>query len=428
MRHATHITLSLALALALTLATGSALTARGQGAVLAVPHAGNQTPAAASLGSFVAVAWSAQRAPGATDIYVAVSRDAGVSFGGGVRVNAVPSEARVGGELPPRVGLVPRADAADPEIVVAYGSKTEHTEIKVSRSVDGGRTFSPGRPLQAAGAPGDRGWHAMALDASGTAHVMWLDHRGLASQGTASHAAHEAAALDGVAMARKSGLYYARDTGGTAPHERELLSGVCYCCKVALATAPGGAVFAAWRHVYPGNIRDIAFIASRDGGRTFGAQGRVSTDGWELAGCPDDGPAMAVDLDGTVHVVWPTVLAGPTPEGAIFYASSRDGRTFTARRRIPTLGSPRPMHPQIAVDGSGGIVVAWDEVLSGRRRAAARTIRFDEAGQLVFGAPEHLGSDDTPSFYPVLVATPRGVLAIYVTGAQGSTVIRTSPL
>jgi len=27
--------------------------------------------------------------------------------------------------------------------------------------------------------------------------------------------------------------------------------------------------FAAWRHVYPGNIRDIAFTVSRDGGRTL---------------------------------------------------------------------------------------------------------------------------------------------------------------
>ena len=34
--------------------------------------------------------------------------------------------------------------------------------------------------LQSAGAAGDRGWPALALDKRGTAHAIWLDHRGLA--------------------------------------------------------------------------------------------------------------------------------------------------------------------------------------------------------------------------------------------------------
>ena len=30
-----------------------------------------------------------------------------------------------------------------------------------------------------------------------------------------------------------------------------------------------GAIYLAWRQVYAGNIRDITFTSSRDGGRTF---------------------------------------------------------------------------------------------------------------------------------------------------------------
>lgn len=396
--------------------------------VLAVEGSSNQTPAAASLGPFVAVAWSAQSAQGKADVYLAVSDDGGASFGGPVRVNAVAGEARVGGELPPRVGLVARPGQAAPEVVVAYGSKTEGTGIKVARSGDGGRTFTPGLALQASGAVGDRGWHALALDQTGAAHVMWLDHRGLAAARDTSHGHHEAAAIDGVAMARASGLYYAREDRGQSTTERELVKGVCYCCKVALATGPDKTLYAAWRHVYPGNIRDIAFLASSDLGRTFDTAGRVSVDEWQLAGCPDDGPAMAVDGEGTVHVVWPTVMSGPTPEGAVFYASSRDGRTFSPRVRVPTLGSPRPMHPQIVVAGNGRVTVAWDEVLDGQRHAAVRTISFDEAGQPLFGATTRLDPTSTPSSYPVLVSTPRGTLAVYVSGTPGATVIRTSVL
>jgi hypothetical protein len=321
------------------------------------------------------------------------------------------------------VGLVARS-AGDPEIVVVFGSRIEGTAIKVARSTDGGRTFGPGRPLQAAGAAGDRGWHALAIDPAGTAHVMWLDHRGLAEGGAAEHAHHEAAAIDGVAMAQRSGLYYARESAEGAASERELAKGVCYCCKVALAAGRDGALFAAWRHVYAGNIRDIAFIGSRDGGRTFEPPGRVSVDAWQLAGCPDDGPAMAVDGAGTIHVVWPTVMGGETPEGAIFYASSRDGRTFSARARVPTLGSPRPMHPQIVVDAGGRVTVAWDEVIGGIRHAAIRAVTPDEAGQPQFGPAERVGGPDAPSSYPVLVDTPRGTLAVFVSGEAGASVIR----
>ena len=73
-------------------------------------------------------------------------------------------------------------------------------------------------------------------------------------------------------MAQKSGLYYAASAGGgRCPPERALAMGVCYCCKTALAAGADGALFAAWRHVYPGNLRDIAFSVSRDSGRTFSA-------------------------------------------------------------------------------------------------------------------------------------------------------------
>ena len=175
-------------------------------------------------------------------------------------------------------------------------------------------------------------------------------------------------------MAQKSGLYYAT-AGKAASTERELAPGVCYCCKTALAIGPDGSVYAAWRHVYPGNFRDMAFTSSRDGGRTFAPPVRVSEDGWAINGCPDDGPALAVDRSGAVHLVWPTVIDGPNPEGALFYATTRDGRTFTARTRIPSSGAGRPSHPQIVVDGRGRVVVAWDESVNGRRVAVAREVK-----------------------------------------------------
>jgi hypothetical protein len=410
----------LALVLAALISIGHSLLAGSPGeATLAVKDRVNSAPWIAAAGSFVAVAWGAS-ANGKGDVYVAISRDGGQTFGQPVQVNAIAGEARLGGEIPPRVALLTAKASTVPEIAVLWNARGETTSIKTSRSRDGGRTFDTPVVLQTAGAPGDRGWPALALDQQGIAHAIWLDHRGLAADRMEGHADHKSAGEhDGVAMAQHSGLYYAATGQSSLPRERELFKGVCYCCKTALSVGPDGALYAAWRHVYQGNIRDVAFTVSRDGGRSFSAPVRVSEDKWELNGCPDDGPAMVVDARSTVHLVWPTVIGGTNPEGALFYASSRDGRSFTPRVRIPTLGSPKPSHPQIAIDSAGRVVVAWDESVNGRRVAAARVLNRD-AGQRV-GEPIMLAVDGG-STYPVLATTDRGVIAVWTTGGKPSVV------
>ena len=384
-------------------------------ASLAVKGRSNTTPWVAAEDSFVAVAWGASIA-GKTDVFVAISRDSGRTFGVPVQVNTPPGEARLGGELPPRVALAARGGSADPEVAVLWTARGETTDVMTARSLDGGKTFEPAVRLQSSGALGDRGWPALALDTQGTAHAIWLDHRGLAASRVAgeTRAGHQdGAAHEGAAMAQKSGLYYAAATG-SPPAERELARGVCYCCKTALAVGSDGVLYAAWRHVYPGNLRDMAFAVSRDGGRSFSEPVRVSEDGWAIDGCPDDGPALAADDRGMVHIVWPTVVGGSNPEGALFYASSTDGRTFTQRTRIPTLGSLNPSHPQIIVDRAGRIVIAWDELVKGQRVAAARELKMQRNQAVGFGSVVTLSSDG-PAMYPVLAVTGSGILAVWTT-------------
>jgi len=388
---------------------GVASTGGKADVTLAITGATNQTPWVAASGSLVAVAWAASAA-GRADIYTAVSRDGGLTFGSPVRVNTVAGEARVSGEIAPRVSLVPKP-GGDPEIVVLWNAKDGTTQIKIARSHDGGRTFGAARPLQTAGAAGDRGWHALTVDKGGTAHAIWLDHRGMAAgkDAAADHKEH-----DGAAMAQRSGLYYA-SSGATVSADRELFKGVCYCCKTAMATGPDGTLYAAWRHVFAGNFRDMGFTSSRDGGKTFAPLVRVNQDGWSINGCPDDGPAMVVDLKGTVHLVWPTVAGGT--EGALLYAVSRDGRSFSAPVRVPTLGSPKPSHPQIAIDSRGRVVVAWDEVRNGVRGAA-----FSRMTAGAFAPAQSFGTN-APSTYPVLAAGAKGLVAVWAAGSPAQATI-----
>lgn len=378
--------------LAIAIASGQHLPAQSHHLTLAVPGRANSTPWITSHGADVAIAWAATR-DGKGDIYVAMSRDGGRTFGLPVRVNASEGEARVSGEIAPRVALSARKNGV-PVVSVTWNAKDTTTQIKTARSTDGGRTFGPAISLQSAGAAGDRGWQAAATDSNGALHVIWLDHRGMAA--SANHAMHKGAG-DGAGMAQRSALYY----WGGAP-ERELFKGVCYCCKTAMAIGPHDEIYAAWRHVFPGNLRDMGFTRSHDGGKTFSPLVRVAEDGWSINGCPDDGPAMAVDGKGTVHLVWPTVK---NEQGVILYATSTDGRTFSTPVTVPTLGGPKPSHPQVAVDASGQVFVAWDESRNGVRTAAV--------ARLGGGAPVLLGA---ATMYPVLAATDAGIVAAWTSG------------
>jgi hypothetical protein len=392
--------------LALVLLSSVALAAQPSSTgTLVVPNRVNSTPWVAAAGSFVAVAWGAA-ANGKGDIFLAVSRDGGRVFSPPVRVNSVEGDARISGEIAPRVALLARSGVPDPLITVTWNAKDGTTQIRTARSRDGGRTFTGEKQLQTRGAIGDRGWQASALDSRGTLHTIWLDHRaihpttqsprrgdpGMAAAKASGDQDEHKGAHDGVAMAQRSGLYYAADG---AP-ERELFKGVCYCCKTAMAIGPKGEIYAAWRHVFAGSMRDMGFTMSRDGGRTFTPLTRVSQDG---------GPAMAVDAKGTVHLVWPTVK---DEQGVILYATSQDGRTFTTPRRLPGLGSRKPSHPQIAIASNGSPVVAWDEVLEGVRHAAIH--RIGDA------RPAHVIGASTS--YPVMAATDTGVVAVWTAGPR----------
>jgi hypothetical protein len=365
---------------------------------LAIPNRANSTPWVAASGSFVAVTWAAA-ANGKGDIFLAVSRDGGRSFSSPVRVNSVAGDPRISGEIAPRVALMARSGLPDPYITVTWNAREATTQIRTARSRDGGSTFVEEMNLQTKGAIGDRGWQASAIDGRGTLHTVWLDHRAMAAaKASGDHSQHKGE-HDGVAMAQRSGLYYAAD----GVPERELFKGVCYCCKTALATGPKGEIYAAWRHVFAGNMRDMGFTVSRDGGKTFAPLMRVNQDGWSIQGCPDDGPAMAVDAKGTVHLVWPTVKG---EQGVILYATSRNGASFTAPVRLPALGGPKPSHPQIAISGTGRAFVAWDESRDGVRRAAIAPIGGSDSLEILGDATS----------YPVMAAAGSGIVAVWTSG------------
>ena len=402
----------------------------GPGVALTVAGRTSANVSLASRGQFVVAVWSASLPAGQTDVYAAVSTDGGSRFSTPIRVNTTPGEVNVNGEQPPRVTVSsPGAGAATPKVTVIWTAKGANgTRLLTSRSTDGGRTFARSAQVGGTDAAGNRGWEAIAADAADRVSTVWLDHRALAKQGDqmatmhhdTTHSGSAAAAKpDGVAMAQLSQLYYAPLDPPATP--RALTGGVCYCCKTALATGPGNRVAIAWRHVYPGNLRDIAFTISRDGGRTFAAPLRVSEDKWQLEGCPDDGPTIGVDGQGSVHVIWPTLVTERgTPTIALFHSVSRDGIRFSPRARLPTEGVPH--HPQMVVTPQGAVVAAWDELAGGRRRIVAAERTLDPKGAPTFRRAV-LSTTDV-GVYPFVTVTGGSALVAWTSGPPSASTIR----
>ncbi|MEQ1690162.1 MAG: hypothetical protein ABMA00_02665 [Gemmatimonas sp.] len=399
----------------------STASAHAQPITLSVAGRTAANPTIAAEGQFVAVAFSAATSS-SMDVFLATSRDGGRTFATPTQVNVVAGDARVSGEEPPYVALVPRKGST-PDVVVVWTTRNGSTWKLVSaRSTNGGRTFGASANVPGSEADGSRGWQSVAVDANGRVLVLWLDHRGMA---TADSTHKHGATASGQPMPKadpteRAGLSKVLFGSLDSKSALTVAQSVCYCCKTSLA-ATGSNVYAVWRHVFPGGQRDIAFSMSSDRGRAFSTPIRVGDDQWKFDGCPDNGPTIAVDLKRHVHVVWPTPVDGKDLSTmALFYAVSRDGRTFTERVRIPSRGMTS--HPRMVLGVDGNPVVAWDEVVSGTRRLAMTRVRVDASGRATF---VDLQAPDTGAgqWYPTVAAAAGGTLVAWVRQVDKGSVV-----
>ena len=368
-------------------------------------------------GDRVAAAWAATGADG-TDVYAAFSSDGGRSFGAPRRVNDQDGDVTANGEQPPRIVI------SGTTVDVLWVSKRGGTgTIRAAASADGGSTFGPARTITPAGLAGARGWESAAVGEDGTLHAVWLDGRNAtphhpAGASSAPHAAGGQAMHHGDS---RQDIYHAmwRPAAASAatdetPLETPVASNVCFCCKTAIATR-GRDVYVAWRHLFPGGVRDIALARSTDGGGRFGSPVRVSEDNWQIDACPDDGPAIALDDAGRLDVAWPTMVSdGGTPRMAIFDATSRDGGvTFSPRRRVDGATAPAA-HPRIAAGRAGRTAIVWDELSGGVRRVMIRESD---------GAPTVISAGRIAT-YPAVAATREGFVVAWTDQSADRAVVR----
>ena len=373
---------------------------------LSVPAAASSTPSLAVVGRYVAAVWTAT-ANGTTNVYFAMSDNGGATFSSPRRVNEQDGDAGATNEQPPRVAI--SGSGTSRTFTVLWSKRdlgpqdTRRDIIRISRSTDGGRTFSPARLTHDQAFSGARGWQSLAAGANGVLHAVWLDGRQAGSKIAAM--AHKGTPHKGQPPQE---VYHGVLTADGRMIETRIAEDVCFCCKTAVSVDQRGHVYAAWRHIFPGSMRDIAFAKSTDGGKSFSPLVRVSEDNWQLNGCPEDGPSLAVDPSGAVHIAWATVVNdADEPRKALFYATSRDGKVFSPRIRVGTNGASTPGHPQLTLISNGSAAIVFDEAIGGNRRVSFA--RVTPSGEV---QPPQVLSGEESATHPVIAGTAAGSVLV----------------
>ncbi len=261
------------------------------------------------------------------------------------------------------------------------------SELRLSRSLDGGRSFQPSVLVNDDDQLVAHSFDSLYLGHDGTLHIAWIDGR------------------DGK---KDPGTYATRSTdhGRTLAKNVKIDESTCVCCRTSLATSPEGTVYLAWRKIFEGNIRETVVARSTDGGQTFSEPVIVGHDRWVYAGCPHRPASLGVDRQGRLYVAWYTEGADETP--AIYLSYSDDqGRTFSPKQALNSSKGTFPDHPQMAVDGQGRVVVIWEEQ-SPVRREVVMSASFDR-GQ-TFGKPVKLNEKKGQS--PVVSMNSQGFVAL----------------
>ncbi|MEJ2604578.1 MAG: sialidase family protein [Gammaproteobacteria bacterium] len=176
-------------------------------------------------------------------------------------------------------------------------------DVMLSVSRDGGNSWSAPFSPHTDGTPTEHGFVTLFpwQEAIG---VVWLDGRNTAG----GHGSN------GGGMTLRSALV---SPEGELLDRRPIDELVCDCCQTdAVVTESGPLV--AYRNRNEEEIRDIQ-VARSDGG-TWAEPVAVHEDGWQIAGCPVNGPALATD-GRRVDIVWFTAAE----TAAVRFARSQDG-------------------------------------------------------------------------------------------------------
>ncbi|MFN0088236.1 MAG: sialidase family protein [Blastocatellia bacterium] len=232
-------------------------------------------------------------------------------------------------------------------------------DVRIARSLDGGRSW--GRPFapHRDGVKAEHGFVSLFAARDGALAAVWLDGREMKPAADAHGHGHGNMTLRYVKIKRD----------GTLTDEAALDGRVCECCQTSAAmTADGPVVVYRDRSEHEKEIRDISVVRLNAG--KWSAPRPVFQDGWQLDGCPVNGPVVAADKR-RVAVAWFTAASGVSRVKLAF--SDDAGDSFGAPVAVDD-GNPAGRVDVLLLD-DGGAMVCWLEKTTGGGEIRLRRVR-----------------------------------------------------
>jgi hypothetical protein len=336
------------------------------------------------------VAWTDFRGGSKGDIYLSRSTDGGTTFSKNIPVYT-------GGTAPSAMqrGVQFVVDSKGAIHMVWMENKGGY-DIFYTRSSDG-QTFTTPVPLSQDSSKHNQDFPSIALDSSDNIYVAWVDDR---------------EAANGISQNHQ--IYFTRSTDGgqsfsepiRASNMPERTGGSCECCNTSIAVSPDRHVYISFRS----NIndrRDIFIARSLDGGTTFDTAILAASEEWILPACPMSGSSIALDREETAHVVWQDSRKSSGSRNYIYYTTLRFGDDACAPD-MRISDSPKCTFPSLGITPDGAILCVYQD---SRVDASDVDYAYSLDGGNSFGGGTRL-TDETNS--------SRQDLAICAIGKDGS--------
>jgi len=239
----------------------------------------------------------------------------------------------------------------------------------------------------------DHGFVSMLPLSQGRTVIAWLDGRTTrAAAAGENSAAEKDEHYQRGAMSVRAGIF-ARD--GQVLQEWELDGRTCDCCQTSAALAASGPVVV-YRDRSDEEIRDI-YITRLISGR-WSEPAAVHHDGWKIAGCPVNGPAVTAQGE-HVAVAWFSAK-DDSPEVKLAW-SNDSGATFSA----PVMVASAATHGRVGATylAAGNIAVSW---MATRGDAAQLMLAlYDAEGRLLDSVQVAETQASRQSGFPVIASS-----------------------
>ena len=223
------------------------------------------------------------------------------------------------------------------------GNASYQYDVKIAISNDEGKTWSKPFIPHDDRSKREHGFVTLLPTQSDAFMAIWLDGR--------SYDTYASQEIEANAMQLRGRIV---TSDGTMGKDTLLDMRTCTCCQTSAVAADSGDVLAVYRDRSSKEIRDISIVRHTKQG--WSAPIAVSMDGWQIEGCPVNGPAIDTD-SGQAAVVWFTA-ANDNPKVKVAF-SGDDGVTFGEAIEIDK-GAPSGRVDVIQQE-DGSALVTWVE-------------------------------------------------------------------